>query len=60
MIHAWQYPLDVNKKVFDSVHAKYLLLNGIVDDYYKAYLHGYEHPVDSVNIAPGYVLYTLR
>ncbi len=60
MIHAWQYSMDVNKKVFDSVHAKYLLLNGIVDDYYKAYLYGYEHPTDSVTIAPGYMLYTLR
>ncbi len=60
MIHAWQYPMSVNKKVFDSVHAKYLLMNGIVDDYYKTYLRDYEHPVDSVNIAPGYVLYTLR
>ena len=60
MIHAWQYPLDVNKKVFDSLHVRYLLLNGIVDDYYRTYMHQYEHPVDSVNIAPGYVLYTLR
>jgi hypothetical protein len=60
MIHAWQYPMDINKKVFDSVHAKYLLMNGIVDDYYETYLHTYEHPTDSVAIAPGYVLYTLR
>ncbi len=60
MIHAWQYPMDVNKKVFDRMGVKYVLLNGIVDDYYKTYLHQYEHPVDSVAIAPGYTLYTLR
>ncbi len=60
MIHAWQHPYDVNKRVFDSMHVKYLLLNGIVDDYYKVYLQGYEHPLDSVTIASGYVLYRLR
>ena len=60
IIHAWQYPYEVNKRVFDSLHVKYLLLNGIVDDYYRAYLKGYEHPVDSVRIAPGYELFTLR
>ncbi len=60
IIHAWQYPYDVNKRVFDSLHVKYLLLNGIVDDYYLKYLHHYEHPKDSLLLAPGYVLYTLR
>jgi hypothetical protein len=60
MIHAWQYPMEVNKKVYDSMKVKYLLMNGIVDDYYHAYLNQYEHPLDSVQIAPGYVLYRLR
>jgi len=60
IIHAWQYPYEVNKRVFDSLHVKYLLLNGIVDDYYLDYLHHYGHPKDSTVIAPGYVLYILR
>lgn len=61
MIHAWQYPMDVNKKVFDSLHVKYLLLvTGFVDDYYHTYLNQFQHPVDSTQIAPGYVLYSLR
>ena len=60
MIHAWQYPMDVNKKDCDSMKVKYVLLNGIADDYYTIFLRHYEHPVDSVNIAPGYMLYTLR
>ena len=60
MIHAWQYPMDVNKKVYDSMKVKYLHMNGIVDDYYRAYLSQYERPLDSIQIAPGYMLYTLR
>ena len=60
VIHAWQLPMETNKRVFDSMKVKYVLLNGIVDDYYHAYLNRFQHPVDSMNIAPGYVLYTLR
>ncbi len=61
MIHAWQYPMDVNKKVFDSLHVKYLLLvSGFVEDYYHTYLDHFQHPLDSVQVAPGYMLYTLR
>jgi hypothetical protein len=61
MIHAWQYPMGANKKVFDSMHVKYLLLvSGFVEDYYHTYLNQYQHPIDSMNIAPGYELYTLR
>ncbi len=61
MIHAWQHDMATNKKIFDEVHAKYLLLvNGFVDDYYKTYLRDYGHPTDSTTIATGYTLYTLR
>lgn len=61
IIHAWQHPMPHNKKVFDSMQVKYLLLmHGIVEDYYKTYLYQYQHPTDSVHIAPGYWLYTLR
>ncbi len=61
MIHAWQYDMATNRKIFDEVHAKYLLLvSGFVDEYYKTYLHDFQPPVDSAVIAPGYTLYTLR
>lgn len=61
IIHAWQLPMAENKRIFDSLNAKYLLIAyGIVEDYYHQYLNGYQHPVDSTEIAPGYTLYKLR
>ncbi len=61
MIHAWQYPMEINKKIFESAQANYLLLvNGFVDDYYLTYLRQYQYPVDSEQIAPGYMLYKLK
>jgi hypothetical protein len=61
IIHAWQHPMEENKRVFDSLQAKYLLqIPDIVNDYYTTYLNHYQHPIDSVDIAPGYRLYTLR
>lgn len=61
IIHAWQHPMPENKRVFDSMQVKYLLLmEGFVDDYYKTYLYQHQHPIDSALLAPGYWLYTLR
>jgi hypothetical protein len=61
MIQAWQYPMRKNKEIFDNMRARYLLLvSGFVDDYYHTYLNEYQHPTDSIIIAPGYILYSLR
>lgn len=61
IIHAWQHPHAENKRVFDSMNAKYLLIAyGIVEDYYHEYLNNYQHPIDSTRIADGYTLYKLR
>lgn len=61
IIHAWQHPHAENKRVFDSMGAKYLLIAyGIVEDYYHEYLNNYQHPIDSTVIAEGYTLYKLR
>ncbi|GAA4463683.1 hypothetical protein GCM10023093_12720 [Nemorincola caseinilytica] len=61
IIHAWQLPMAENKRIFDSMNAKYLLIAyDIVEDYYQQYLNEYDHPVDSTEIAPGYRLYKIR
>jgi hypothetical protein len=61
IIHAWQHSYAENKRVFDSMNAKYLLVAyGIVEDYYHEYLNNYQHPIDSTKIAEGYTLYKLR
>jgi hypothetical protein len=61
VIHAWQHPMERNKEIFDQMQAQYLLVAwGVVEDYYHQYLNGYQHPVDSTVIAPGYTLYRLR
>ena len=53
--------MEINKKIFDSMQAKYLLqIDGIVNSYYKTYLNEYQHPIDSLTIGEGYTLYTLR
>ena len=61
MIHAWQYPMATNRKIFDSMNARYLLIiSGIAEDYYRTYLGQYQHPLDSANIGGGYTLYKIR
>lgn len=61
MIHAWQLPMQRNKEIFDSMKVKYLLVQSfIAEDYYREYLTGYEHPLDSLKIADKYMLYRLR
>jgi len=61
VIHAWQHPMETNKRVFDSMQAKYLLIvDDIAANYYHAYLNSYEHATDSTLIAAGYMLYKLR
>lgn len=58
---SWQISLDMNKKVFDSMHVKYMLvLDGIDDGYFKEYLREVQRPVDSIRISEGYILYSLR
>lgn len=50
-----------NRKVFDSVQAKYLLIaTGVDDRNLKYYIRHVQRPVDSATIAEGYMLYTLR
>ncbi len=60
MIFAWQLSPEENKKVCDSMHVKYVLtMKGIAEDFFRPYL-ALNKPTDSVNIANGYVLYTLK
>lgn len=57
---AWT-SFEINKKIFDSFQVKYMLiLPGLDDNVFKEYLMKKEHPIDSVNISDGYMLYTLR
>jgi len=57
---SWQSP-ETDKKIFDSMQVKYILvLDGMDDRYFTSYLREVQHPVDSVKIADGYELYTLR
>ena len=61
MMYAWKYPPEINKRINDSMHVKYLLFTkGLLEEHYNSYMHTVQHPVDSVNIAEGYTLYTLR
>jgi len=61
IVTAWQISQERNKKIFDSMQVKYLLLlEGMDNEYFKTYLHEVQHPVDSVVIAQGYTLYSLR
>ena len=58
---AWQIPMEQDKKIFDSLQVKYMLVvDGLDDSYYKDYLGHIQHPVDSMRIADGYTLYSLR
>ncbi len=61
VINAWRQPLDVNARIFDSLNVKYLLtVDGMGADYFKGYMREFKHPIDSLKIADGYTLYTLR
>ena len=61
MITAWLLPFEENKKVFDSMGIKYILVaDGLDDVYYHTYLQQIQHPSDSVRINDGYTLYTMR
>ena len=58
---AWEIPQELNKRIFDSMHVKYMLvIDGLDDGYYHSYLREVQRPVDSVRIAGTYVLYSLR
>ena len=60
MIFAWQLSPEDNKKVCDRMHVKYVLtMKGIANDFFHAYLQ-VAHPTDSLNIADGYMLYTVK
>ena len=60
MIFAWQLSPEDNKKVCDSMHVKYVLtMKGIANDFFHAYLQ-VAHPTDSLSIADGYMLYTVK
>jgi hypothetical protein len=61
MVQAWLLPMDDNRKIFDSVKAKYMLtVKGLADDFYTRYFNEIKRPLDSVIIADGYTLYTIR
>ena len=58
---AWQISPEMNKKFFDSLNVKYMLVvDGLDDGYFKDYLRNTQLPIDSARIAQGYMLYTLR
>jgi hypothetical protein len=61
IVFSMQISPEMNKKVFDGMHAKYMLvIDGMNDNYLKTYLNGVQHPIDSSKISDGYTLYTLR
>ena len=58
---AWYVAQETNKKVFDSLNVKYMLvLDGLEDGFFKDYMQTTQRPIDSLHIAPGYTLYSLR
>lgn len=61
MIFAWLLPMKENHKIFDSMKVKYVLnVKGLGDQFMLQYFAAIQHPKDSVTIADGYTLYTLR
>ena len=61
IVTAWQLPAVRNKEIMDSIQVKYMLVReGLDDQYFKTYLRETQPPVDSVKIAEGYTLYSLR
>ncbi len=61
MCYSWEVSDDMNKKIFDSMGVKYMLvIHGFEDDFFKRYLSQVQRPTDSVNIAEGYTLYKLH
>jgi dolichyl-phosphate-mannose-protein mannosyltransferase len=58
---AWQISPEMNRKIFDSIGVKYILvIDGFEDGYFHDYLNNIQHPIDSTRISEGYTLYTLR
>ena len=58
---AWQISPEMNKKIFDSMQVKYMLIvDGLDDGYFKDYLRNTQHPIDSVRFGGYYTLYSLR
>ena len=58
---SWQLTQEMNKRVFDSLQVKYILVvDGLDDAYFKTYLRAVQQPVDSARISEGYTLYSLR
>ena len=58
---SWQISQEMNRKIFDSLQVKYMLvLDGLDDNYFKTYLNEVQHPIDSLKISEGYTLYSLR
>ncbi|MES2704281.1 MAG: glycosyltransferase family 39 protein [Bacteroidota bacterium] len=58
---SWQQSLEQNRKVFDSLGVKYMLvIDGFEDGFFKDYLRTAQPTIDSARIAEGYMLYTLR
>jgi hypothetical protein len=61
MCFSWEVSDEMNGKIFDTMQVKYMLvMHGFEDDFFKRYLRNIHRPVDSVDIADGYTLYSLR
>jgi hypothetical protein len=57
---SWQISPEDNRKVFDTLNVKYMLVvDGLDEDWFKSYLRDVQHPVDSARVA-NYTLYSLR
>lgn len=57
---SWQMSPEDNKKVFDTLGVKYMLIvDGLDEDWFKGYLRNVQHPLDSARVE-NYTLYTLR
>lgn len=58
---AWQVSPRENKRIFDSMHVRYILvIKGYEDSYFNAFLDTVQRPVDSVHLAGNYMLYSLH
>jgi hypothetical protein len=58
---AWQITPEMNRRLFDSLHVKYVLVSEeLGDDFSKQYLRTVQHPVDSNKIDDLYILYMIR
>jgi len=58
---AWELPMEMNKKIFDSLNVKYVLIMDKLGDWYlRDYINKMQHPIDSNRISEGCTLYLLR